>query len=635
MENIEIKNLSEAKKEYTTQMVNILKPEIYKGIKELFDQVVENNDENKLLDFQNNLKQITKWNQDIIDQKYETFMKNSSCDWLDDLLQAVFISNTAILTTVKNKNNSKKIDLTIPKSSRFLHKCYIESAREFYKNPYLLLNTLDYKIQQKNMRDSLELISISIENSIRNMLPMKDILRQYLTSVNVNTNPGTDYHLSNETITQKLETPQELKIINDLKAKENIVENNNQNKIEEFNQSLKEEKNYIKIDSIEKLNDLNSESEESDSSDNEEEYDEFIKELDDNVVKNEDKIVNNNNTESLKIIGTETELRNYENESLKDENILKITGTETELRNYENETLKDENINNDNPVEHIMDPIVLENTLPLENNIPITIEEVPENLKLENNKPEELMFENNADLIKNEEPIQNNVIEEQFENNVDLIKNEEPLQNNIIEEQFENNVDLIKNEEPIQNNFIEEQFENNVDLIKNQEQFENNVNEELKINELDNLLHTTSFGMATIPPPEIINEQNNLETSDQNNAPIEKIIIDNNINTALIENLTENLNNNPNEFTLNIKDLESNNEDELNIMEEDINLNRANELIKSLQGSGEENITNTKIINIKKNKNIQLNTKQNDEASNDDLSSEADYYNVDLPEDLV
>ncbi len=141
--------------------------------------------------------------------------------------------------------------------------------------------------------------------------------------------------------------------------------------------------------------------------------------------------------------------------------------------------------------------------------------------------------------------------------------------------------------------------------------------------------------MATIPPPEIINEQNNLETSDQNNAPIEKIIIDNNINTALIENLTENLNNNPNEFTLNIKDLESNNEDELNIMEEDINLNRANELIKSLQGSGEENITNTKIINIKKNKNIQLNTKQNDEASNDDLSSEADYYNVDLPEDLV
>jgi hypothetical protein len=611
MENIEIKNLSEAKKEYTTQMINILKPEIFKGIKELFDQVVENNDENKLLDFQNNLKQITKWNQDIIDQKYETFMKNSSCDWLDDLLQAVFISNTAILTTVKNKNNSKKIDLTIPKSSRFLHKCYIESAREFYKNPYLLLNTLDYKIQQKNMRDSLELISISIENSIRNMLPMKDILRQYLTSVNVNTNTGTDYHLSNETITQKLETPQELKIINDLKAKENIVENNNQNKIEEFNQSLKEEKNYIKIDSIQKLNDLNSESEESDSSDNEEEYDEFIKELDDNVVKNEDEIVNNNNTESLKIIGTETELRNYENESLKDENILKITGTETELRNYENETLKDENINNDNPVENIMDPIVLENTLPLENNIPITIEEVPENLKLENNKPEELMFENN----KPEELM--------FENN----KPEELI--------FENNVDLIKNEEPLENNVIEEQFENNVDLIKNEEPLENNVIEELKINELDNLLHTTSFGMATIPPPEIINEQNNLETSDQNNAPIEKIIIDNNINTALIENLTENLNNNPNEFTLNIKDLELNNEDEFNIMEENINLNRANELINSLQGSGEENIANTKIINIKKNKNIQLNTKQNDEGSNEDLSSEADYYNVDLPEDLV
>ena len=162
MENIEIKNLAEAKKEYTTQMINILKPEIYKGIKEVFD--ISNDDNDKLVDFQKKLREIPKWNQEIIDLKYNTFIKNTNCDWLDDLLQAVFISNTAILTTVKCKNNVKKIDLTIPKCSRFLHKCYIESAREFFKNPFLLCNEIDYKHQQKNMRDSLELISISIEN---------------------------------------------------------------------------------------------------------------------------------------------------------------------------------------------------------------------------------------------------------------------------------------------------------------------------------------------------------------------------------------------------------------------------------------------------------------------------------------
>ena len=51
------------------------------------------------------------------------------------------------------------------------------------------------------MREALDLISISIENSIRNMLPMRDILRQYLKDVEINADKGTDFHLSDETIT--------------------------------------------------------------------------------------------------------------------------------------------------------------------------------------------------------------------------------------------------------------------------------------------------------------------------------------------------------------------------------------------------------------------------------------------------
>ena len=225
MDNVEIKNLSEAKKEYTQQLVNILKNEIYKGINTLYISVKDN--QNYLEEFQSKLREIPKWNQDIIDKNYQDFITNSGCDWLDELLQAVFISNTAILTTVKSKNTvENKIDLTIPKCSRFLHKCYIDSAREFFKNPYLFMNDLDYKTTQKNMRDALELISISIENSIRNLLPMRDILRQYLKGVEINAEKGTDFHLSDETITQKQETSKDEKIIEQLENFDELINNN-------------------------------------------------------------------------------------------------------------------------------------------------------------------------------------------------------------------------------------------------------------------------------------------------------------------------------------------------------------------------------------------------------------------------
>lgn len=53
MDNVEIKNLSEAKKEYTQQLVNILKNEIYKGINTLYTSV--SNQDNYLEEFQSKL----------------------------------------------------------------------------------------------------------------------------------------------------------------------------------------------------------------------------------------------------------------------------------------------------------------------------------------------------------------------------------------------------------------------------------------------------------------------------------------------------------------------------------------------------------------------------------------------------
>ena len=86
------------------------------------------------------------------------YFKNLSSDKESVDTSEYFITSTNSLLFI--------FSTTFSKCSRFLHKCYIESAREMFKNPYLFMNDLDYKTTQKNMRDALELISISIENSI-------------------------------------------------------------------------------------------------------------------------------------------------------------------------------------------------------------------------------------------------------------------------------------------------------------------------------------------------------------------------------------------------------------------------------------------------------------------------------------
>ena len=134
--------LVDAKTEYTKQLTNILVPYIYEGIRSIYDEPLGHcratEDRAVLMRFQEKLALIPKWSQEILGKECDRIMNSSGCDWLDELVTAVFLSHTKILTAIKkNGKKQKKINLKIPKIDHFIHKCYIECAREFWKNPYL------------------------------------------------------------------------------------------------------------------------------------------------------------------------------------------------------------------------------------------------------------------------------------------------------------------------------------------------------------------------------------------------------------------------------------------------------------------------------------------------------------------
>lgn len=176
--------LADAKKEYTQQLVGVLTPEIYIGIKSIYDAAFSHckkvKDKNILKKFQILLSSVPQWNQSKVNDEYLRIVKKSDCDFIEDLITAVFVSHTKVLSSIQIKKNNKSIPVNVPVGSFFIHKCYIQCARNFWRKAWLLDNTVSTIDIQRNMIDSEKLIEESIKETIRKLLPVRYILKEYI-----------------------------------------------------------------------------------------------------------------------------------------------------------------------------------------------------------------------------------------------------------------------------------------------------------------------------------------------------------------------------------------------------------------------------------------------------------------------
>jgi Family of unknown function (DUF5764) len=187
----------EAKKEYTTQLQQILSPRIYERFKFIFDgtiQVVQKElamsqvqSGSVMKIFQKQLSSIKDWNESNIIEEYERIKSRSKCNYLDKLIKAVIIANMKILSTIQYggpRKSKSKIQVHIPTPTHFIHKCYVECAKEIYKNPYIfdMSSSLSSKEKHQNLRDSLLIIDNGISSAIRQLLPIGDLLEQNFNS---------------------------------------------------------------------------------------------------------------------------------------------------------------------------------------------------------------------------------------------------------------------------------------------------------------------------------------------------------------------------------------------------------------------------------------------------------------------
>jgi len=194
------RNIVEIKNEYTTFLTNIITPFIYEGIRSVYSFAL--NAHNEFLErgkhdpdvkspgilkmFQLSLKEIPTLNNHSIELEANRIKSGSKCaDWFDDLVRAVIKSNIVLLTF----NNPKKRSALLKEEYHnkieikdFLHKCYIESARLIYNNPELYWHEFSPLEIKRNQREACDLIKQAIHEAVRKMLPIKLILKEYLTN---------------------------------------------------------------------------------------------------------------------------------------------------------------------------------------------------------------------------------------------------------------------------------------------------------------------------------------------------------------------------------------------------------------------------------------------------------------------
>lgn len=320
MDDYNLNVLSEAKNEYSSRLLNILTPLVIQGVKSIFNEAVDlcnDNDENEkyLMTFQNFLSRVPNWNSNIINEETKRIINVSKCNYLEDLLTCVHITQVKILTSIRVSNQQKKIDIDIPKLGEFVHSVYISFARKLYKNSYLFekdIMPLDY---QKNMRECEVLCRESILEVIRDSMPIEHILRAYMDET-------VHEEILEETLEKEVTEGEAIDMLEE--AKKNIKEKQ-ENKDISVDKVGKETKSLDENEVVVEEPVLKSSTEAVDISNNQKEKQEASVETNNNVeeAKKKENVETNNNVSETAIKELENSIKSNDDVKNTEEVIIK------------------------------------------------------------------------------------------------------------------------------------------------------------------------------------------------------------------------------------------------------------------------------------------------------------------------
>uniref|UniRef100_A0A6C0EW91 Uncharacterized protein n=1 Tax=viral metagenome TaxID=1070528 RepID=A0A6C0EW91_9ZZZZ len=204
MDDFNINGLQESRNEYCSRLITILTPCIIDGVKSIFEEswkLCNENDEKAkyLMTFQNFLSRVPKWNPNIISQECSRIKEKSNCSYISDLITCVHILQLKMLSCMRVGTKQKKVNVNVPVLEDFVHKVYTNVARKIYTNVYLFEIGITSLKAQKNSRDLEIIIRECILQTIRENIPVEELLKLYM---NETVEDVMEVHETDEIISQ-------------------------------------------------------------------------------------------------------------------------------------------------------------------------------------------------------------------------------------------------------------------------------------------------------------------------------------------------------------------------------------------------------------------------------------------------
>ena len=191
---------TEARNEYLKQLSTWIVPPLVEFFRKEYNTIAEKDPRKAMGAFQTFCSEVPRWNQDVIDTNTGIILDTCRCDYVEELMTAVFIAHTKMLTAIRVSTKHKKLQITLPKLDHFLHRVFIECARAFWKAPFLFASELSPIEKQKNVLQAEAMCTESLSGAVRSLLPVKNILRDYLEEEESDDKPSAEEKASKDDV---------------------------------------------------------------------------------------------------------------------------------------------------------------------------------------------------------------------------------------------------------------------------------------------------------------------------------------------------------------------------------------------------------------------------------------------------
>ncbi|AII17070.1 hypothetical protein JO84_gp300 [Aureococcus anophagefferens virus] len=172
--------LLSAKTQYTDRFIKKLTPSIF----EFFDEIVDkakvdayesNEDDRTIIYIQDELEEVSKYEEKKIASISKEIKSRADCDYIEELMQSIFILHTKVLNSVLSKKNAKP-ELKIPSIESFIYKALLNISRALWKNAYVYENVTNDCVKQRNYIFIEDKIKLCLRDTIDEFLPIDKIV---------------------------------------------------------------------------------------------------------------------------------------------------------------------------------------------------------------------------------------------------------------------------------------------------------------------------------------------------------------------------------------------------------------------------------------------------------------------------